>query len=71
MLFSIFTELSSSSNTSLKSFAENYCTVQYRVEDNIYTSEKSLTPQNATDFLAFEVPQNIEYADLIQLIITV
>ncbi len=58
-------------NTSLKSFAENFCTIQYRVDGKNYTASQSITPLNATEFIAFEVPQNIEYADLIQLIITV
>ena len=59
------------SYTTLQAFAENFCSVQYRVDDNIYTSDINLTPLNATNFIAFEVPQNIEYADLIQLVITV
>ena len=59
------------SYTTLQAFAENFCFVQYRVDDNIYTSDINLTPLNAANFIAFEVPQNIEYADLIQLVITV
>ena len=57
--------------TSISSFAKNFCSVQYRISGKLYNDVINVTPSNATDFLAFEAPQNIEYADLIQLIITI
>ena len=59
------------SYTSLSSFASNFCSVQYRISGKLYNDAINITPINATDFIAFEVPKNIEYADLIQLIITI
>ena len=57
--------------TSLSAFASNYCSVQYRISGELFNDAVNITPINASDFIAFEVPQNIEYADLIQLIITI
>ena len=59
------------SYTSLSAFASNFCSVQYRISGKLYNDAINITPINATDFIAFEVPKNIEYADLIQLIITI
>lgn len=57
--------------TTLSSFVDNFCTIQYRISNEIYTEAKNITPINVNNFIAFEVPQNIEYADLIQLIVTI
>ena len=59
------------SYTSLSSFAGNFCTVQYRISGQLYNDAVNITPINAINFMAFEVSQNIEQADLIQLIITI
>ena len=58
--------------TSLNSFVNNFCKIQYRVNEKIYSDiSTNVTPSNANDFIAFEVPQQIEYADLIQIVITI
>ena len=57
--------------TSINSFVDNYCSIQYRVNGEVFNDGVNITPSNAYDFIAFEVPQNIEYADLIQVVITI
>lgn len=57
--------------SSLSAFASNFCSIQYRISGELFTKAVNITPINATNFIAFEVPQNVEYADLIQLIITI
>ena len=57
--------------SSLSAFASNFCSIQYRISGKLHNDAINITPINATNFLAFEVSQNIEYADLIQLIITI
>ena len=57
--------------TDISSFAKNFCSIQYRVDGKLYTDAYNITPDNATNFIAFEISQKVEYADLIQLIITI
>ncbi|MBE6155354.1 MAG: hypothetical protein E7164_01195 [Firmicutes bacterium] len=60
------------SYTSLQLFAENFVNIQYKIGDSTY-SDKSInvTPQQVTNFMAFEVPAEIEDASIIQAVITV
>ena len=58
--------------TSLASFADNFMTIQYKVSNEVFSAQGiNVTPQKATNFIAFEVPQNIEYASIIQSIVTI
>ena len=60
------------SYTSLTSFTENFLKIQYKIGDTIYTDKSiNVTPLKVNNFMAFEVPNNIEEASLIQAIIII
>lgn len=61
-----------SSYNSLASFAENFVKVQYKVGDKVYSDAgKNVTPLKVSNLIAFEVPNEIENANIIQIIITI
>ena len=62
----------SSGYNSLSSFAENFIDIVYKINDNII-SDKSInvTPLGQNNFIAFEVPKEIDDASIIQAVITI
>ena len=58
--------------TSLYGFANNFVKIQYRVNNEVYSdNSKNVTPTTSTNLMIFEVPAEIENADIIQAIVTV
>lgn len=58
--------------TSLYSFAENFMKIQYKVGDIVYSdNSKNVTPEKATNLVAFEVPNEIDNASIIQVLIVI
>lgn len=61
-----------SSYSGVKSFTENFAHIEYKVGENTYKEKAiNVTPDNASGFIAFEVPKNIEEASIIQLTIVI
>ena len=46
-------------------------TVQYRVDDKVYSDALNVTPDYQKDFIAFEVNKKVVDASVIQAIVTI
>lgn len=64
--------LYSKSNTLPRRFANDFMTIQYKVDDKVYSNNSiNVTPDYQKDFIAFEVGGEIVDASVIQAIITI
>lgn len=57
---------------SLYSFAESFVDIQYKIDDEVFINGAiNVTPKESTGLMVFELPKNIEKANVIQVIVTV
>ena len=64
--------LYSKSNTLPRRFANDFMTIQYKVDDKVYSNNSiNVTPDYQKDFIAFEVGGEIVDASVIQAIVTI
>ena len=60
------------SNTLPRRFANDFMTIQYKVDDKVYSNNSiNVTPDYQKDFIAFEVGGEIVDASVIQAIVTI
>ena len=64
-------QIYSKSNTLPRKFANDFMTVQYRVDDKVYSDALNVTPDYQKDFIAFEVNKKVVDASVIQAIVTI
>lgn len=56
----------------LRNFISKFVDIEYKIDETVYTDKAiHVTPQNATNFIAFEVPPEMENASIIQFTITI
>lgn len=57
---------------SIGRLSDNFINIEYKINDQVYTDNAiNVTPSNAEGFAAFEVPADIDNADIIQAIIRI
>lgn len=59
------------SYSNLSQFAENFMSIEYKIDNKTYKSASNLSLNGNNNFVAFEVDKNILNADFIQAVITI